>query len=74
MRIEFEREADGRWLAELAAIPGVMAYGETYEEARARVRALALSVMADRLEHGESDLKMGPLERRHRRLDYFHNH
>jgi len=54
MRIEIEQETDGRWLAEVPELPGVMAYGPAREEALARVQALALRVMADRLEHGES--------------------
>jgi predicted RNase H-like HicB family nuclease len=48
--IEFEREGDGRWLAEIVDMPGVMAYGQTREEAAARVQALALRVLGDRLE------------------------
>jgi predicted RNase H-like HicB family nuclease len=52
--IEVEREADGRWLAEVLELPGVLAYGGSPEEARARVQALALRVVADRLEHGEA--------------------
>ena len=54
MRIEVEREEDGRWLTEVPDLPGVMAYGATREEALARVKALALRVLADRLEHGET--------------------
>lgn len=53
LAVEVEREEDGRWLAEIAAIPGVLACGHTPEEARARAEALALRVMADRGEHGE---------------------
>ena len=53
MRLEVEREDDGRWLAETPALPGVMAYGATREEAIARVETLALRVLAERLEHGE---------------------
>jgi predicted RNase H-like HicB family nuclease len=53
MRIEIEQEVDGRWLTEIPELPGVMVYGATREEALARVKALALRVMADRLEHGE---------------------
>ena len=53
MRIELERETDGRWIAEAPGLPGVMAYGETREEATRNVEVLALRVMADRLEHGE---------------------
>jgi len=51
--IEIEREEDGRWIAEVPELPGVVAYGATEAEARARVQALALRVVADRLEHGE---------------------
>ena len=53
MRIEIEREEDGRWLGEIPELPGVAAYGNTEAEAIAKVKALALRVMADRLEHGE---------------------
>lgn len=51
--IETEREDDGRWLAEVPTLPGVMVYGPTRQKAIARVKALALRVVADRLEHGE---------------------
>ena len=51
--IELEREDDERWIAEVPSLPGVMVYGQTREEALARVEALALRVLADRLEHGE---------------------
>jgi predicted RNase H-like HicB family nuclease len=51
--IEIEQEEDGRWIAEVPELPGVMAYGETQEEAISKVKALSLRVMADRLEHGE---------------------
>jgi predicted RNase H-like HicB family nuclease len=54
-KIEVEQESDGRWMAEVADLPGVLAYGSTPEEAKARVQALALRVVADRLEHGEED-------------------
>jgi predicted RNase H-like HicB family nuclease len=54
MRIEIEQEEDGRWLTEIPELPGVMVYGATREEAVARVKALALRVLADRLEHGET--------------------
>jgi predicted RNase H-like HicB family nuclease len=53
MRIELEREADGRWIGEVPALPGVLAYGQTEEEARAKAEALAFRVIAERLEHGE---------------------
>jgi predicted RNase H-like HicB family nuclease len=52
--IETEQETDGRWLAEVVELPGVLAYGSTVGEAKARVQALALRVVADRLEHGEA--------------------
>jgi predicted RNase H-like HicB family nuclease len=51
--IEIEREDDGRWLAEVPALSGVMAYGQDRDEAVARVQALALRVIAERLEHRE---------------------
>lgn len=54
LTIETEQEGDGRWLAEVTDLPGVMAYGQTREEAVARAQALTLRVLADRLEHGES--------------------
>lgn len=51
--VEIEQEDDGRWLAEVVDLPGVMAYGDTAADALARVQALALRVLADRIEHGE---------------------
>ena len=54
MKIEIEKETDGRWIAEVDDLPGAMAYGKTREEAVAKVEALALRVIADRLDHGES--------------------
>lgn len=51
--IELEQENDGRWLAEIPDLPGVLAYGPTPDAATAAARALALRVLADRLEHGE---------------------
>lgn len=53
LRIETEREEDGRWIAEVPALLGVMTYGATREEALAKAEALALRVLADRVEHGE---------------------
>ena len=53
MRIETERENDGRWIAEVPDIPGVMAYGGTQREAVVKVEALALRIIADRIDHGE---------------------
>ena len=52
--IEIEREDDGRWLAEVPALPGVLAYGQDTDESVARVQALALRVIAERLEHRET--------------------
>lgn len=52
--IDLEQEEDGRWIGEAPALPGVMAYGSTRGEALAAVQALALRVLADRLEHGET--------------------
>ncbi len=53
LQIEVEREEDGRWIAEVPSLPGVLAYGATEAEARAKAQALALRVLADRLEHEE---------------------
>lgn len=53
LSIETERENDGRWIAEVMELPGVLAYGEDREEAVQSAQALALRVIADRLEHGE---------------------
>jgi predicted RNase H-like HicB family nuclease len=53
LQVEFEQEEDGRWLAEIPALPGVMAYGANRQEARSKVEVLALRTLADRLEHGE---------------------
>jgi len=52
--VEIEREDDGRWIAEVVDLPGAMAYGQTREEAVSRAEALALRILADRLENGES--------------------
>ncbi len=52
--IEYEREADGRWLAEVPQLPGVLAYGVTANEAMAKAETLALRVLAERIEHGEN--------------------
>ena len=56
-RIEFEQEDDGRWIAEIAELPGVMAYGATRLEAQSKVQAIALRVIADKLdrEHATTD-------------------
>lgn len=52
--IEHEQEEDGRWLAEVPELPGALAYGATAQEAMAKAQALALRVLAERLEHGET--------------------
>mgnify|MGYP001592186879 CR=1 FL=1 len=52
--ITYEREEDGRWLAEVPELPGVLAYGVSADEAMVRAEALALRVLAERLEHGEA--------------------
>jgi predicted RNase H-like HicB family nuclease len=52
--VEVEREIDGRWLAEVVELPGVLAYGTSEEGAISKVQALALRVIAERLEHGEA--------------------
>lgn len=61
MKIETEREDDGRWLAEIPELPGVMSYGQTREEAVAKAKALALRVLADRLEHNEDIPELGAI-------------
>ena len=54
LSIEYEREEDGRWLAEVPQLPGVLKYGVTAEDAMAKAEALALRILAERLEQGES--------------------
>jgi predicted RNase H-like HicB family nuclease len=53
LAVDLEREEDGRWIAEVLALPGVLAYADTREQAFTKAKALALRVLADRLEHGE---------------------
>jgi len=53
LKVESEKEEDGRWIAEIPALPGVLAYGATKADASAKAKALALRVIADRLENGE---------------------
>lgn len=55
MTIEFEREDDGRWLAEVPDLPGVLVYGGTREEAEAAVQELAQRVVAERIATGEPE-------------------
>ena len=52
-RVEIEQESDGRWIAEVPELPGVLTYGTSRQDAVTRAQALALRVLADRLEHGE---------------------
>ena len=60
LRVQFDREEDGRWIAEVPSLPGVLAYGKTRQQVLGGVEALALRVLADRLEQGE--LRPGKLE------------
>lgn len=52
--LECEQETDGRWIAEVTELPGVLAYGQSSAEAMAKAEILAVRVIADRLEHGEA--------------------
>ena len=61
LKIEVEQEDDGRWIAEVPELPGVMAYGQTRQEAICRTQSLSLRVLADRLDHGEPVPQMGGL-------------
>jgi predicted RNase H-like HicB family nuclease len=58
LTIEIEREVDGRWIADVLELPGVLAYDKTRSQAVAAAKALALRVIADRIEHGEPAPKM----------------
>lgn len=62
LTLELDREADGRYIAEVPDLPGVLAYGQSEREAIARAQALALRVLADRLEHGEPAPDLLPLD------------
>ena len=57
-KVETEQEDDGRWLAEVVELPGVLAYGDTQQAALSKVQALALRVIAERLEHGEAGAEL----------------
>jgi predicted RNase H-like HicB family nuclease len=59
LQVQLDREEDGRWIAEVPELPGVLVYGQSREEAIERAKALALRVMADKLEHGEEIPEMG---------------
>ncbi len=54
LHVEFDREEDGRWIAEIPTLPGCLVYAASRDEALTKVEALALRVLADRLEHGEA--------------------
>ena len=54
MKVEFEKETDGRWIAEIPKLPGVMAYGKTKQEAQRKVYAVALRTLADTVERGKT--------------------
>jgi predicted RNase H-like HicB family nuclease len=58
LEIVFDREEDGRWIAEIESLPGVLAYGMTKVEAQSKVEALALRVIADRIEKEQSTTGM----------------
>ena len=54
LTIETEQEVDGRWIAEIPELPGVLVYGSTRDEAATKAEVLALRVLAEKLEHGEA--------------------
>jgi len=60
-QIELEQETDGRWIAEIETLSGAMVYGNTREQAIINMEALALRILADRLEHGEIPKELGLL-------------
>jgi predicted RNase H-like HicB family nuclease len=61
LRVILDREDDGRWIAEIPELPGVLVYGQTEDDALTKVKALCLRVLADRLEHGEGVPEMDEL-------------
>ena len=63
MKVEFEREADGRWIAEIPKLPGVMAYGKTRQEAQRKAYAVALRTLADTVERGSTPATVSRLFR-----------
>ena len=62
LEVELEREEDGRWIAEVVDLPGVLVYGDTPEQTLRSARALALRVLADKIEHGELDSTVDRVE------------
>ncbi len=61
LTVNLDREEDGRWIAEVSELPGVLVYGQTEADAVAKVKALSLRVLADRIEHGEPVPEMDEL-------------
>ena len=61
MKVEFDKETDGRWIAEVPQLPGVMAYGATKHDALRKVRAIALRTLADSIEQGKSSASVNRL-------------
>ena len=61
LTLQLEQEEDGRWIAEVVDLPGTLVYGSSPEEATARVKALALRVLADRIEHDEAQADFGDI-------------
>jgi predicted RNase H-like HicB family nuclease len=61
LSVILDREDDGRWVAEIPELPGVLVYGQTQDDAITKVKALGLRVLADRLEHGEVVPEMAEL-------------
>lgn len=59
LTVELEQETDGRWIAEVPELPGVLAYGQSRDEAIRQAQALALRVLADRIDHGEPVPEVG---------------
>ena len=62
LRVEFDRETDGRWIADIPELPGVTVYGVTPEEATIKAKALALRVVVEEIEHGEIPAGTGTLQ------------
>lgn len=60
--LECEQEIDGRWIAEVPELPGVLSYGDSASDAMSKAEILALRVIADRLEHGDSKLLSNPTD------------
>ncbi len=61
LTLELEQEEDGRWIAEIPELSGAMVYGSTPDEARFKVQALALRILADRIEHGEESADLSTI-------------